>query len=82
MPTQTAEAAALNAELRQSVQFTLDRSGRVTAVVLSPTLWQLIIELLEDREDQALSQAFRELLAHHPATNGALRWKDVGQEWE
>jgi len=48
MPTQTAcplsAAAALNAELRQRVQFTLDRSGRVTAVVLSPPLWQLIIE--------------------------------------
>lgn len=69
------------AELVQDVQFTVDHHGHVTAVVLSPDLWQRIVDLLEDSEDRALVQSFRERLAHHPAASGALRWEEVEQDW-
>lgn len=70
------------AELVQDVQFTVDNQGQVTAVVITPALWQRIIELLEDSEDRALVQSLREQLNQHPAQTGALRWQDVEQEWE
>jgi hypothetical protein len=70
------------ADLLEDVQFTVDSSGQITAVVIQPALWQRIIELLEDSEDRALVQSLREQLNQHPAQTGALRWQDVEQEWE
>ncbi len=70
------------ADITAGVQFTVDRSGKVTAVVLTPELWEHIIQLLEDSEDRALVQAMQERLHQHPALSGALRWEDVEAEWE
>ena len=39
------------AELTQAVQFTVDQQGRVTAVVIEPTLWERIVAALEDAEE-------------------------------
>jgi hypothetical protein len=69
------------AELTQGIQFTIDQDGQVTAVVITPELWQRIVELLEDAEDRALVQALRSRLAAGPAASGALRWEDVSDEW-
>jgi hypothetical protein len=69
------------AELTQGVQFTVDQEGRVTAVVIEPTLWQRIVAALEDAEDRALVQSLRERLAHGPQASGALRWTDVADQW-
>ena len=69
------------AELAQGIQFTIDQDGRVTAVVITPELWQRIIESLEDAEDRVLAQALRSRLAAGPAASGALRWQDVADEW-
>jgi len=63
------------------VQFTVDRTGKVTAVVLTPELWARIVELLEDSEDRELVRSLQERLKQHPAAGGALRWEDVEQDW-
>ena len=39
------------AELTQAVQFSVDQQGRVTAVVIEPTLWERIVVALEDAEE-------------------------------
>ena len=68
-------------ELVQGVQFTVDQQGHVTAVVLTPDLWRRITEALEEAEDRELVQALRSKLAAGPAGDGALRWRDVADEW-
>ena len=65
------------AELTQDVQFTVDQTGRVTAVVITPELWQRIVEALEDADDRVLAQELRAKLAVGPSASGALRWQDV-----
>jgi hypothetical protein len=69
------------AELTQAVQFTVDQQGRVTAVVIEPTLWERIVAALEDAEDWALVQSLRDRLAQGPEAAGALRWTDVADQW-
>jgi hypothetical protein len=69
------------AELVTGVQFTVDQTGKVTAVVLTPELWERIVELLEDSEDRELVRLMQERLRQHPAASGALRWEDVEQDW-
>lgn len=70
------------AELTQGVQFTVDQQGRVTAVVIEPTLWERIVAALEDAEDRALVQSLRERLVQGPQAGGALRWTEVASQWE
>lgn len=69
------------AELTRDVQFTVDQHGNITAVVISPTLWQQILEALEDADDRTLVATIRERLREHPAQSGALRWQDVADDW-
>jgi hypothetical protein len=69
------------AELTKSVQFTVDQSGQVTAVVVAPELWKRIVEALEDAEDRDLVQLLRSRLIDGPMASGALRWQDVADEW-
>jgi hypothetical protein len=64
-------------ELTQGVQFTVDQSGQVTAVVLDPALWQRIVEALEDVEDRDLVARLQARLAAGPIKSGALRSEDV-----
>jgi hypothetical protein len=68
-------------DIGADVQFTVDRTGKVTAVVLTPELWKRIVELLEDSEDRELVRLLQERLKQHPAASGALRWEDVEQDW-
>jgi hypothetical protein len=70
------------AELTQGVQFTVDQQGRVTAVVIEPTLWERIAAALEDVEDLELLQSLRDRLAQGPQAAGALRWTDVADQWD
>jgi hypothetical protein len=70
------------AELTEGVQFTVDQQGAVTAVVITPDLWQRIVDALEESEDRALVQALRSRLAAGPAASGALRWQDVADQWQ
>ena len=70
------------AELTQGVQFTVDQHGAVTAVVITPELWQRIVEALEEGEDRALVQTLRSQLIAGPVGSGALRWQDVSDEWQ
>jgi hypothetical protein len=67
--------------MTEAVQFTVDRTGKVTAVVITPELWERIVERLEDSEDRDLVRAMRDRLTQHPAVSGALRWEDVEQDW-
>ena len=69
-------------ELTQGVQFTVDQSGQVTAVVLEPALWQRILEALEDTEDRVLIASLQSRLAIGPVKSGALRFEDVADEWQ
>lgn len=68
-------------ELTKNVQFTVDQSGQVTAVVLTPELWKRIVVALEDAEDRELVQVLQSRLADGPIGSGALRWQDVADEW-
>jgi hypothetical protein len=68
-------------DIAANVQFTVDRTGKVTAVVLTPELWERIVELLEDSEDRELVRSLQARLKQHPAASGALRWEDVEQDW-
>jgi hypothetical protein len=70
------------AELTSGVQFTVDRSGQITAVVLTPELWQRIVDALADAEDRALVQSLKEHLKAGPLAAGALRWEEVREEWQ
>ncbi len=68
-------------DLTHDVQFTVDQSGQVTAVVVAPTLWHQIIDTLEDAEDLALVKRLLPRLRLGPTAAGALRWQDVADEW-
>jgi hypothetical protein len=70
------------AELTEGVQFTVDQHGAVTAVVITPDLWQRIVDALEESEDHALVQALRSRLAAGPIASGALRWQDAADQWQ
>ncbi len=70
------------AEITENVQFTVDHNGQITGVVVPPKLWQRIVEALEDAEDRVLVQALRSRLAEGPAQSGALRWRDVAEQWQ
>ncbi len=70
------------AELAESVQFTVDSSGSVTAVVISPELWHRIMNALEDAEDRELVRSLQLRLTQGPAVSGALRWDAVADEWQ
>jgi hypothetical protein len=70
------------AELTQGVQFTVDPQGKATAVVIEPSLWERILEALEDAEDRALIESLHERLAQGLAAAGALRWQDVADDWQ
>jgi flagellar biosynthesis regulator FlaF len=69
------------AEIAAEVQFTVDQQGQVTAVVLTPALWQQIVEALEDVEDRELVRKLRARLAAGPVASGALHWREVADEW-
>ena len=68
-------------ELAHGIQCTVDPTGAITAVVLTPELWQRVVSALEDAEDRALVQTLHTHLEVHPATTGALRWVDVADDW-
>lgn len=68
------------AELAQGVQFTVDRTGQVTAVVVAPAIWQQILEALEDSEDRQLITGLQSRLAAGPLKSGALCVEDVTHE--
>jgi hypothetical protein len=70
------------AELTEQVQFTMDRQGHVTAVVVDPLLWQRILEALEDAEDRDLVQILQSRLVAGPVASGALRWDEIADEWQ
>ena len=69
-------------ELTQGVQFTVDQSGQVTAIVVAPALWQRILEALEDAEDRKLVADLQSRLAAGPIKSDALRFEDVADKWQ
>ncbi len=69
------------AEITDEVQFTIDHTGKVTAVVVTPELWRRLIDALEDAEDRSIVKSLREKLLKGPAASGALRWEDIEGEW-
>ncbi len=70
------------AELAQGVQFTVDQTGQVTAVVVAPAIWQRILEALEDSEDRQLITGLQSRLDAGPLKSGALPFEDVAEEWQ
>jgi hypothetical protein len=69
-------------ELAKSVQFTVNQEGHVTAVVLSPAVWQQILDALEDSEDRQLVESLRTRLAQGPVSSSALRFEEIASEWQ
>jgi hypothetical protein len=68
-------------ESGETIQYTVDPHGTITAVIVPQALWQRILDALEDSEDRALVQTLRARLALGPAAGGALRWDAVSTEW-
>jgi hypothetical protein len=68
-------------ELTKNVQFTIDGSGHITAIVLTPEVWQRIVTALEDSEDRQLIADLQSRLALGPLNSGALRLDDVFDQW-
>jgi len=68
-------------ELTNDIQFTIDRNGKIKAVVLSPELWLRLAQALEDAEDRELVKMISHRLAQGPQAAGALRWEDIANEW-
>ena len=70
------------AEIIEKVQYTVDQRGKVTAVVLSPELWQRVLESLEDAEERARVSAPRGRLVQGHIEGDALRWQDIAESWQ
>lgn len=68
-------------EALAGVQFTVNQEGNVTGVFLPVTVWQALIEVLEDAEDLASARAMLPKLRQGPEVSGALRWEDIREEW-
>jgi len=74
------------AELTRDVQFTVDQHGKITAVVISPEVWEQIVKTLEGFEERNPIRSLRGLIAENASgelTVGDLRqsgllgmWKD------
>lgn len=74
------------AELTRDVQFTVDQQGKITAVVITPEVWEQIVETLEGFEERNPLRSLRDLIAENASgelTVGDLRksgllgmWKD------
>ncbi len=45
------------------------------------TVWEQVIEALEDIEDRTLIRSLRDRIAQGPVTSGSLAWEDVADEW-
>ncbi|MFN8464384.1 MAG: hypothetical protein U0X20_02490 [Caldilineaceae bacterium] len=67
-------------ELTRDLQFTVDQAGHVTAVVLTPAIWQQILTVLEDNEDRQLIASLQSRLAAGPLESGALPFADVNDD--
>ncbi len=66
----------------KSVQFLIDQSGRPSAVQIDIKAWESLLGWLEDVEDRATLRAMIARLHKGPKDAGALRWEDVGHEWD
>ena len=72
-------------ETLKSVRFLVDAKGNKTAVQLSITAWETILNWIENREDEAIvSEAIRELknAGGNPEKAKWLDWNTVRDEWD
>ncbi len=72
-------------ETLKSVKFLVDAKGKKTAVQLSITAWEAILNWIENREDEAIvSEAMRELknARGNPQKAKWLDWDAVKDEWD
>jgi hypothetical protein len=67
-------------EMARDIQYTVDQDGKVTAVVVAPSLWRRLLDELEETEDRTLVRDLRDQLRSHPQT-WALTWDEVADEW-
>ncbi|NEO55602.1 MAG: hypothetical protein F6K54_22530 [Okeania sp. SIO3B5] len=72
-------------ETLKSVRFLVDAKGNKTAVQLSITAWEAILNWIENREDETIvSEAMKELknAGSNPQKAGWLDWDAVKDEWD
>jgi len=72
-------------ETLKSVRFVVDAKGNKTAVQLSITAWEAILDWIENREDEAIfKEAIGELknAGGSPQKAGWLDWDAVKDEWD
>ncbi len=72
-------------ETLKSVRFVVDAKGNKTAVQLSITAWEAILDWIENREDEAIfKEAIGELKSAggNPQKAGWLDWDAVKDEWD
>ncbi|HIE01292.1 MAG TPA: hypothetical protein EYP59_13550 [Thiotrichaceae bacterium] len=65
-----------------SSRYLVNNDGSKTDVVLSVADWHKLLALLEELDDQKIIQEWLPKLKVGPVSSGALRWKDVKEEWE
>ncbi|NEQ39589.1 MAG: hypothetical protein F6K40_26365 [Okeania sp. SIO3I5] len=72
-------------ETLKSVRFLVDSQGNKTAVQLSITAWETILNWIENREDETIvSEAMKELknARGNPQKAKWLDWDGVKNEWD
>jgi len=72
-------------ETLKSVRFLVDSQGNKTAVQLSITAWETILNWIENREDETIvSEAMKELknAGGNPQKAKWLDWDAVKNEWD
>jgi hypothetical protein len=65
------------AEVLKAAQFVVDQEGKPTAVMLDMSVWNALLEALEDIED---AEIVRERLKNWRTKQGWTRWEDFEAE--
>ncbi len=69
-------------EVLYSARYLVNNEGSKTDVVVSLAVWNKLLTLLEELDDQKIVQEWLPKLKAGPVSSGALRWEDVREEWE
>jgi hypothetical protein len=65
-----------------SARYLVNNEGSKTDVVVSLAVWNKLLTLLEELDDQKIIQEWLPKLKAGPVSSRALRWEDVREEWE
>lgn len=73
---------SLLGDVVSSARYLVDSRGGRTDVVLSWTVWQGLLGMLEDLDDREVVRKWLPRLKAGPEAAGALSWENVSSEWD